>query len=391
MHSRRSLAKPASSLYRDTVALSLPKGRRVGQPGHDVVERYLASRMAAIGLEPFSGSDYALIYEGSGFGITNIRFANLVGVVPGTARGPRTDEERGTPDSRHSHDRAPSTRRPILIGAHYDSVIDAPCSDDNATAVAVALAVAESLVKRPVECDVVIALFDAEEPPWFQGPLMGSTRFYEDHCAQMSFAGVFILDLIGHDVEIPNVAITRRIPRIRNLVFALGAESSPRIARTVSAVGARAHGLSVFPSLNRYVGDLSDHHVFREAGEPYLFLSCAQGKHYHRPTDDLEWVNMRKVARVYRLLDSLVRRLDREYTVDLREPRPTMAATESDTTEMEIRMIRRALGWTYRFAMRALRLRALNERSDLDAMARVLVPSISSMYGGLEEFDSDPT
>jgi len=30
---------------------------------------------------------------------------------------------------------------PLLVGAHFDSAIAAPCSDDNAAAVAIALAV----------------------------------------------------------------------------------------------------------------------------------------------------------------------------------------------------------------------------------------------------------
>ena len=35
------------------------------------------------------------------------------------------------------------------------------------------------------------------------------------------------------------------------------------------------------PLLNRYVGDLSDHHVFRVNKRPYLFLTCARWEHYH--------------------------------------------------------------------------------------------------------------
>ena len=44
---------------------------------------------------------------------------------------------------------------PVLLGAHYDSVIDAPCVDDNATSVALNLAIAEEYVLRPLERDLV--------------------------------------------------------------------------------------------------------------------------------------------------------------------------------------------------------------------------------------------
>jgi hypothetical protein len=76
---------------------------------------------------------------------------------------------------------------PVLLGAHYDSVIDAPCVDDNSTSVALNLAIAEEYVLRPLERDLVIAFFDAEEPPFFLGDTMGSRRFCEDHCRDTRF------------------------------------------------------------------------------------------------------------------------------------------------------------------------------------------------------------
>ena len=71
-----------------------------------------------------------------------------------------------------------------LIGAHYDSVIDAPCADDNAAAVAIALSAAGQLAGQTLNRDVVIALFDAEEPPYFHTESMGSTRFYRNRCSR---------------------------------------------------------------------------------------------------------------------------------------------------------------------------------------------------------------
>lgn len=68
---------------------------------------------------------------------------------------------------------------PVLIGAHYDTAGDWPGANDNAAAVAIALDAARRLVAAPAARDVVIALFDAEEPPFFQTPIMGSTRFCE--------------------------------------------------------------------------------------------------------------------------------------------------------------------------------------------------------------------
>lgn len=86
-------------------------------------------------------------------------FCNLIGVVRG--RNPHL--------------------APLLVGAHYDSAIAAPCADDNAAAVAIALAIAEPVAaSHRLERDLVVALFDAEEPPYFCSPAMGSRRFWED-------------------------------------------------------------------------------------------------------------------------------------------------------------------------------------------------------------------
>ena len=53
----------------------------------------------------------------------------MVGVVKGRSRSPLA---------------------PVLVGAHYDSVIAAPCADDNAAAVAIALQVGQWHIHRRV-------------------------------------------------------------------------------------------------------------------------------------------------------------------------------------------------------------------------------------------------
>ena len=67
-------------------------------------------------------------------------------------------------------------------------------------------------------------------------------------------------------------------------------------------------GLRIQPALNRYVGDLSDHHVFRVEERPYMFLSCGRWAHYHMPTDTPEKLNYAKMAKIAALSEELVRR-----------------------------------------------------------------------------------
>jgi Zn-dependent M28 family amino/carboxypeptidase len=58
---------------------------------------------------------------------------------------------------------AMETGRPILIGAHYDSVPGSPGADDNASGVAVMLELARLLDREPVRRPVWLVAFDLEE------------------------------------------------------------------------------------------------------------------------------------------------------------------------------------------------------------------------------------
>jgi hypothetical protein len=54
----------------------------------------------------------------------------------------------------------------------------------------------------------------------------------------------------------------------------------------------------IVPALNSYVGDMSDHHIFRVNDVPYLFLSCGRWEHYHMPTDTPEKLNYVKMGAI---------------------------------------------------------------------------------------------
>ena len=118
---------------------------------------------------------------------------------------------------------------PVLIGAHYDSVIAAPSADDNAAAVAIALSAAEFLTATHRARDVVVALFDAEEPPYFLGPAMGSIRFCEDEADARGFHAAIVMDLVGHEFALAH-------PELANLLGATGIESSGALPALAGAL-----------------------------------------------------------------------------------------------------------------------------------------------------------
>ncbi|MDA7867897.1 M28 family peptidase [Akkermansiaceae bacterium] len=336
--------KLTKQLENDVYELCQPCGRRVGTEGHQLAEQWVAQRLSDIGCLPYRGDRFSLPYEMSG-----VKFTNFAGVIAGQDR----------------------TLPPILIGAHYDSVIDAPCADDNGAAVAISLAVANQICKQGgLERDLVVAIFDAEEPPYFQTQFMGSNRFYKDQIDERGIHFAIISDLVGHDVTFPS-DLTRGIPAanlltapLAPLTFMTGAESHPSLPDLLSGIKT-PKGMKMIATLNKYVGDMSDHGIFRENDVPYVFLSCGRWEHYHRPTDTPDRLNYSKMAAIA------------EYCLDLcwaaSGASLTEAVSRGDSLEFEKQTWKKALGIMRRPLARILGVSDFDSRKKINrAVARLM-------------------
>lgn len=284
------------SLQKDVEALCRFPTRAVGSAGHQAARAYLVERFAELGLAPYAGDSYEVAY-----GPAQELLVNVVGEVRGED----------------------PALAPLLIGAHYDTVPTTPGADDNAASVAIALAVAGRLTASPTRRSVVIAHFDAEEPPRFHTPMMGSTRFVAEQMAEPVHAAI-VLDLVGHSLTVPG---------FEALVAVMGTESHPRLAEVVGE--ANGHSLGVVTLPNRMSPDLSDHYAFRIAQHPYLFLTGGEGRHYHAPTDTPDTLDYDKMAKLVDLVEELVRRIAAV---------PLGRAAEHDTAEQDTANLRRLLG-----------------------------------------------
>jgi len=341
-------------LREDTTTLAMPNGRRVGQPGHAIAKEYLLDRLTEIGLIPFSGDRCELPYTAKLHSTqTAHTFTNLVGVIPG--------KDRSLP--------------PLLLGAHYDSVIDAPCADDNATSVAMNLAIAEMAMDWKLERDLIIALYDAEEPPYFLTQSMGSTRFHDDHCQtkDMSFAGVIVTDLIGHDLSITDLtdipkSMKYLLPSTDKIVFMTGAESDGIFPEVIKQISPDHKGVKIFPTLNSYLGNMSDHHAFEKNGHLFLFFSCAQGKYDHHELDTIDWINFSKLAHITNFIAAILKQLDQTPAGN--------QANAKDTAEFEIDMIQKALGSKLKLGLKALKIPMPSSRKDIDELIGNLIQKI---------------
>ncbi len=284
--------------------LATSEGRMVGTKGHkkalDLLVTVLSDGKNQLGnIIPFDEHNYVLTSVKNGTWLKNI-----VGVQ-----------------------RNGGKQNPILIGAHYDTCGITPGADDNAAAISIILNVVKKLrlSTQHLKRDLIVAFFDAEEPPHFLSQTMGSTRFYEDYLKNpIDFA--IILDLVGHDVPLPG---------LEPLIAVTGIESHPQVEQLILSTPV-SKNLKVIPTLNRYVGDMSDHYIFRKYNVPYLFLSCGHWPHYHQVTDTPEKLNYDKMESIAQYLTNLI-----FITNDMNFlPVPEL----HDTLGTEIKFVRHSLG-----------------------------------------------
>jgi len=311
-----------SRLQADVENLARPGGRAVGSAGHEASRRYLLGRLESLRLKPYAGSAFEVKYRAQ-----NQTFSNLVGLVSGRS----------------------AVKPPLLIGAHYDTCGSTPGADDNAAAVAIVLEVARRVSLQPLDRDLIVAIFDAEEPPYFLGDSMGSTRFYVDQRVG-EIACAFILDLVGHDVPMAG---------IESSLFITGMESHQDLAAVVGCI-ADQPGLKTAAILNSYVGDMSDHHIFRYRDVPYLFFSCGHWEHYHQLTDTPDQLNYSKMARIAdALIDAAIRADQMPFAKE---------QVSYDSTPFELRLLNRSFGPL----IAGMGAQPLQSRRDIDALVAKL-------------------
>ena len=256
------------NMKRDVLALTYHGERQVGSEGHRAARDYLTNRLTGMGISPYKGRSFELPYDDPGED-----FVNLAARIPGRSKD----------------------REPVLVGAHYDTCGPYPGADDNASALAITLAAAEKLRSEVLDRDIIIVFFDAEEPPYFMTRMMGSNNFYNSQLVEKIGCAI-IMDLMGHDVPIKGY---------EDLLFITGMESHSELETVIKQTDLGG-GLRVIPTLNSYVGDMSDHHIFRVSNVPYLFLSCGRWEHYHMPTDTPEKLNYKKMEAIADYLVNLV-------------------------------------------------------------------------------------
>ncbi len=239
-----------------------------GQPSLDIIERNWAEK-------PFQSFELAGWKLAGQLSVkwTNQELANVIGLLPG--EGPHSDEA-------------------IVFAAHYDHLglggfgsldigVDKDVhngADDNASGVAVLLEVARQMIARrkPIGRSIVFVAFTGEE-----SGMLGSKHYAR-----------FPLIPIDKTVAMLNLDMVGRIREDRLTVFGVG--ESPEFPELLEPLAARQQ---LQLRMRNEVSGMSDDAVFKDRGIPAMHFFSGYHPDYHRPTDDVEKLNldgMRSVA-----------------------------------------------------------------------------------------------
>ena len=206
----------------------------------------------------------------------------------------------------------------VLVGAHFDHLgkIDGeihPGADDNASAVAILLELAFAMQSLG-QYSVVFAAFNAEEPPYFQTPQMGSQHFIDHLPPEIgkpnNIQVAIIMDLMGGV----------HWPPLRDVVFTAGAEASPVLYQQVKKeleVRGNGHRLEIKPIGLHMIEEIplighkafSDYDAFRNESVPIVFFSAGRTPRYHHPSDTPPTLYYERMALTTKWLKGLVSRI----------------------------------------------------------------------------------
>lgn len=205
-----------------------------------------------------------------------------------------------------------TTRRDeiLILGAHYDTVYGTPGANDNASGVAVALAVARAMAGQAPARTVRFAFFVNEEPPYFQTPLMGS-YVYAKACRQRDerIVGMISVETVGYyDDRSGSQAYPPLFgalyPAEGNfLAFVGNLDSREFLHRTIASFRREARFASegvAAPALVREAG-FSDQWSFWRFGYPAIMVTdtaMMRYPHYHSDRDTPDKLDYERMARV---------------------------------------------------------------------------------------------
>jgi hypothetical protein len=203
-----------------------------------------------------------------------------------------------------------------LVGAHYDTVPGTPGADDNASAVAVMLELAQRLSHERLKAPVLFAAFTLEEPPAYLTGHQGSRIFVRScHDSGERVLGAIILEMVGFTAPRQRYPYLDRwpgYPAEGNFIGIIANWRSWRFGRAVRRGFRKNTDLPVeslfLPFDGRLLPEtrLSDHASFWDAGLPALMVTDTaffRNPNYHLPSDTIDTLDFTFMAELVKSLE----------------------------------------------------------------------------------------
>lgn len=280
-----------AQLLRDLRVLADPsmEGREAGTCGGDKARAYLRNRFTELRLEPV----FTHFEQPFTFGLlSSKKGTNLVGRIQGTVHPERI----------------------LVLSAHYDHLGIRlgkvyPGADDNASGVAVLLALAGHFQAHPPRHTLLFAAFDAEE-----SDLQGSRAFVAHlPCKPEQVLLDVNIDMVGRNVQ--------------NELFVTGTSVTAALRPLMENL---AHRSRLHLRLGHDTGrgtdnwtNSSDHASFHAAKIPFLYFGEEDHADYHQPSDTADRIQVEFLAHAAATILDAVQTLD---GLDLQRKGPELLA-----------------------------------------------------------------
>lgn len=211
----------------------------------------------------------------------------------------------------------------IVIGAHYDTVINSPGADDNTSGIAALLEFARLMDSYQSNRTLRFVAFSQEEPPYFGTNHMGS-YVYAKRCKKKkeNIIGMIALEMLAYFTDkrksqkYPLPALEEIYPDVGNFIGIVGNNQSRAMVESLAENMKQEKGVPV-ESIVTYAGvpgiDLSDHSSFWKMGYKAVMITDTafyRNPYYHRPNDTIKTLNFKSYARLVHAMRIAIEKLD---------------------------------------------------------------------------------
>ena len=209
----------------------------------------------------------------------------------------------------------------VVVGAHYDTVMDSPGADDNSSGVAGLLEIARILKTSHPARTLRLVAFVNEEPPYFQTATMGSRiyakRAHEDRESIVAAVSIETIGMYSDEKGSQHypAGFSVLYPSEGNFIGFVGNTSSRPLVREMvrtfrETAAFPSEGIAA-PAWIAGIG-WSDHWSFWQEGYQAVMVTDTapfRNANYHLQSDKPETLDYERMARVVQGLAKIVSRL----------------------------------------------------------------------------------